>query len=1029
MKFGAFLGNYKRAILFLMAAFAIGGLIATLTLPLSLFPKVAFPRVRIELNSGVRPAHQMVLLVTKPAERALRAIPHVVSVRSETSRGSAQIYVNFGWGTPMVAATSQVNAAMSQTTPTMPPGTTYTVRRMDPTVFPIIAYAMTSPTVSQSKLRTIARYQIVPLLTGIKGVARVAVNGGDTPEVHVLIDPRRMLAKHVTLAEVRQAIARANVLSVVGRVQDQDLLYLLVQNNTVASLDQVRNIVVHSGPDGITRLDEVATVTMGTVPKYVSVAEDGKAATMVLVYQQPNGNAVAVAKAVKQKLAGFKPSLPPDVTLTKWYDQSALVTATAGSVRDAIGIGVILAGVILISFLRSWRVTLVALLMVPAAMSTAVLVLSVMGMSFNIMTLGGLAASVGLVIDDAIVMIEHLARRAGEAKAGEKQGRVLSASSEFLPPLSGSSLATLIVFTPLSFLSGLFGAFFSALSITMAATLIVSWLLSAFAVPVLARSLINFDKWEDPQSRKDGRMLRTQQSLLRRLFARPAWLLLGIVPLLLIAYFSFTRVTTGFLPRLDQGGFVLDYRTQPGTSLAESVREVKQIGDILTADPAVQTYSRRTGAGLGGTLSTTSEGDFFVLLKPLGQRKLIWPIMQRISDQIKAKVPGVTFDYSQLMGDLLGDLTGLPQPIVISLSGGASQELLETARNVAKGISGIKGVRSVHNGIVVAGNSLDIEVDPARAAMVGVDPTAVENQINTAIAGSVVTKLPEQQRFLGVRVTLPEGYSRYRYDLANIPVETRSGALVPLGDIASFHVVTGQPEIDRNNLTRVDDVTGRITGRGFSATIRDVKHKVLDKPSMLPPGIHYTLGGLYKQLRLAFQGVIRVFMLALIGEVALLLFLYRSFRIAIAVLATSLMSASAVFIGLMLAGVALNITALMGMTMILGLSTETAIFYVSEFLELRAAQPLGEALIAASRNRLRPIAMSTFAAVLTLMPLALDIGQGAGMQQPLAIAVISGFLVQFPLSLLALPVMLNLLLRDHHFTEWLPARVRGWIGA
>ncbi len=1010
MTFGGFLGRHQRAILFLMASLALGGAAATLSLPLSLFPKVAFPRVRIEISSGVRPAHQMVLQVTEPAERALRAIPNVISVRSTSSRGSAQIFVNFAWGTPMVAATSQVNAAMAQALPGMPTGTIYTVRRMDPTVFPIIAYAMTSDKVSQAKLRTIAKYQIVPLLTRINGVARVSVNGGATPEVHALLDPRRLAAKHVTLLQVQQAIKRANVLSVVGRMQDQDLLYLLVQNNSIASLDQVRDIVVRAGPGGVTRLDQVATVTMATKPVYFAVAEDNQPATMVLVYQQPNGNAVAVAKGVRHALAGFHASLPPGVTLTKWYDQSTLVTASAGSVRDAIMIGVVLAGLVLLAFLRSWRVTLAALLVVPASMASAVLVLSLLGLSFNIMTLGGLAASVGLVIDDAIVMIEHVARRAGAAAAGTRRDSVLAASAEFLPPLTGSSLATLIVFTPLAFLTGLFGAFFSALSVTMASTLIVSWLLSAFAVPVLARSLINFERWQDPATRKEGAMLRAQQRLVRRLFARPVWLLAGIIPLALVAYYSFSHVATGFLPRLDEGGFVLNYQTKPGTSLPESVREVKEIGAILKADPAVLTFSRRTGAGLGGTLSEPSQGDMFVLLKPLGKRKLIWPVMRRIGDRVTAEVPGVKFDYSQLLSDLLGDLTGVPQPIEIKLYGGSSSELLATARRIGQSIAKIKGVRSVLNGIVLSGDSIEIHIDPARAAMLGLDPAAVKTALASAIAGSVVAQLPESQRFLGVRVTLPTQAKRYRYDLGRIPVETRSGALAPLSSIATFKQVTGQSEIDRENLQRIVAVTGRISGRGISAAIRDVK-RVLAKPGMVPSDIHYSLGGLYKQQRLAFMGMERVFVMALIGEVILLLFLYRSFRVAAAVLATTLLSASAVFIGLMLSGVALNLTALMGMTMILGLSTETAIFYVSEFRELQETLDLDEALITASRNRLRPIAMSTFAAVLTLLPLALDIGQGAGMQQPLAIAVISGFLAQFPLSLLALPVMLKLLLR------------------
>lgn len=1011
MDFARFLGRYPKAILFLMASLALAGTIAALSLPVGLFPATAFPRVRININAGVRPAHQMVLQVTKPAEQALRAIPGVVSVRSTTSRGSDQIYVNFAWGKNMAQATLQVDAAVAQMLPGFPAGTSYVVRRMDPTVFPIIAYAMTSHSISDTRLRAIARDDIVPILTRIHGVAKIDVQGGRTPEVHVLVQPHRLAAMNVTIAQVEQAVARANVLAAVGRMADHDRLYLLIQDNTLHALSDVRHIVVRAGTDGVVRLDQVARVEMSTVPIYSRVAENGVPAVTLAVFQQPNGNAVAVDAGVRRALASYKKQLPAGVSLVKWYDQSELVTAAAGSVRDAIVVGVVLAGLVLIGFLRSWRVTLVALLVLPASMASAILLLFLLGMSFNIMTLGGLAAAVGLVIDDAIVMIEHVARRAGGKGGHAAKGATLDAAAEFLAPLTGSSLATLIVFVPLAFLSGVTGAFFKALSITMAATLVASWLLSAFAVPVLARLLINFDKWQDPahSGGRASRMTRLHGWLLSKLMARPALLAIGVVPLLLAGVLAFRAVPTGFIPHLDEGGFVLNYQTKPGTSLAESVREVKEIGAILSADPAVRAYSRRTGAGLGGDLNETYQGDIFVSLKPLSKRELIWPVMARIRREIEARVPGVNFDESQLMGDLLGDLTGVPQPIEIKLAGNPAK-LDATARRVAGAIGKINGVVSVQNGVVPAGDSINIKVDSARAAMLGLDPAAVRQTLQSALAGKVVSSLPGQYRFTGIRITLAKSAKSVVGDLADIPIATPSGALVRLGTIASFHVVSGLPEIDRDNLQRIVAVTGRITGRGISGVIGDVR-KVLAKPGMLPSGMSYTLGGLYKQQHKAFIGLAKVFVAAVIAEFILLLFLYRSFLTACAVLTVSLLSSLAVFIGLFISGVQLNITALMGMTMIVGLATEMAIFYVSEYQALAEHNDPRESLIIASRNRLRPIAMTTLAAILTLLPLALDIGQGSGMQQPLAIAVISGFAVAFPLVLLVLPVLLILTLQ------------------
>jgi CzcA family heavy metal efflux pump len=1010
MNLARFLARQQRAILFLMACLALAGTVAALSLPVGLFPRTSFPRVRVNIDAGARPAQQMVLQVTKPTEQALRAIPGVVSVRSATSRGSAQIYIDFNWGQNMGQATLEVDAAIAQMLPDFPTGTKYIVRRMDPTVFPIIAYAMTSRSISETRLRAIAEDHLVPALTRIAGVAKVSVQGGATPEVHVLVEPQRLASLHITLAQVEQAVTKSNVLAAVGRMTDYDRLYLLVQDNTLHDARDIGRIVVRAGPDGVVRLDQIATVRMGTVPVYYRVAENGIPAVTLQVFQQPDGNAVAVDRAVRDALAAYRPDLPRGVTLVKWYDQSRLVTAAAGSVRDAILIGIVLAGLVLIGFLRSWRVTLVALLVVPASMASAILLLSLLGLSFNIMTLGGLAASVGLVIDDAIVMIEHIARRAGHTGGSAAKGAVLAAASEFLTPLSGSSLATLIVFAPLAFLSGVTGAFFKALSITLAATLVASWLLSAFAVPVLARTLIDFDRWQDPADRRsaagrEGWMERWHGRILPRLIARPALLAIGIIPLIIAGLLAYRAVPTGFLPHLDEGGFVLNYQTLPGTSLTESVREISQIETILRADPAVATFSRRTGAGLGGDLNEPYQGDMFVELKPLADRPPIWNVMDRIRTKIEMQVPGVDFDVSQMLSDLLGDLTGVPQPIEIKLHGDPAQ-LVSTAHKIGTAIGTIKGVVSVFDGVTLAGDAIDIHVDPARAGMLGLDPDQIRQTLQTALEGSIVTALPGEYRFTDVRVTLPARSKQDIAALARIPIATPSGALIPIGDIARFTIVSGQPEIDRENLQQITAITGRISGRGIGGVIADVR-KTLAKPGMLPAGMHYTLGGLYKQQQIAFAGLAKVFVAAIAAEFILLLLLYRSFIIAGAILSTALLASLAVFIGLFISGVQLNITALMGMTMIVGLATEMAIFYVSEYQSLAEHNDPRESLITASRNRLRPIAMTTLAAILTLLPLAFAIGEGSGMQQPLAIAIISGFFVQFPLVLFALPVMLK----------------------
>jgi multidrug efflux pump subunit AcrB len=1012
MKFVASVERHARSIVVIMIALAVAGIAAALSLPVGLFPQVSFPRVVVDLSAGDRPAPEMALLVTKPVEQAIRSVPGVVEVRSATSRGSAQISIDFGWGRDMVATTLLVDTAVGRLVPSLPPGTSYGVRRMDPTVFPIIAYALTSDTVSPTALRDFAQLQIVPLLSSISGLARVDVQGGDIEEIEVLADPQRLNAYGLAMTDLVTALAATNVLQVVGRLEDHDKLYLVVADDSLHQVQQVADVVVKSDPNGIVRLSDVATVQSGVMPQWIRVVADGKPAVLFNIYEQPDGNSVQIAAQVRAKLAGFP--MPPGVTLSNWYDQSQLVLQSAGSVRDAVLIGLVLAGVVLVLFLRNWRVTLIALLCVPATLAITVLLLSLFGLSFNIMTLGGIAAAVGLVIDDMIVMIEHIARRAGSTvdTGGEAVGRdaVLPAGREFLRPLSGSSLATLIVFLPLGFLSGVTGAFSKALSITMASALIVSYLISAFAVPVLARHLINFDRWRDPGAAGKGWLARWHARLLDRLFQAPWLIALGIVPLLVIGGIAYGRVATGFMPAVDEGGFVLDYTTLPGTSVTETNREVSQVEVILRGTPEVQTFSRRTGLGLGGSLSEPNHGDFFVLLKPNHVRSTP-AVMADVLAQVGSLVPGIKVELAQLMEDLIGDLTAVPQPIEIKLYATDTAALIPQARKVAAAIQRIPGVVEVKDGVVLAGDGLDVRVDPIKAAFEGVAPDSVAKAVTVALSGTVATSLPQTAKSIGVRVRLPDALRLRDIDLADLPIRAADGHLFPLRRVASITPSTGQPEITRDNLQPMIAVTGRIEGQNIGGAVAEVQ-RVLSQPGTLGPGVIYQLGGLYQQQQIAFAGLAKVFAAAMIAEIVLLLFLYERFWLPLIIVGTSLLSTTAVFTALWLTGIPLNITALMGMTMIIGIATEMAIFYVSEYTELAVQMPPRQALREASRNRLRPITMTTLAAILTLLPLALAIGQGSAIQQPLAITIIAGLLVQFPLVLLAMPVLISFTLRS-----------------
>jgi CzcA family heavy metal efflux pump len=1007
MTFTGWIQYHRRSILFLLAVLMLGGLASSVKLPVALLPTINFPRVAAELDAGDRPASRMAIEVTWPVEQAVRAVPGVVGVRSTTSRGSAEIIIDFGWGRDMVAAMLQVESAINQVMPSLPAGTTFSVKRMDPSIDPVLAYSLTSDSRSLTEIRDFAYYQLRPLLSAVDGVAKVQVQGGTLEEYRVAVDPAKLASYGLSLSDVAGALSAANVITAVGRLEDHYKLYLVMSDTRFMGLDQIGSTVLRSGKDGQVLLEDVATVSRATAPQWTRVTADGHDAVLLNVYQQRGGNTVRIARELKAKLAGFKSRIPPGVRIANWYDQSQLIEASAGSVRDAILIGVVLAAVILFIFLRNVKITLIAIITVPGVLAASVLLLYVMHQSFNMMTLGGMAAAVGLIIDDTIVMLEHIVRRL-RGNSGDHRKKVMSAAREFTRPLIGSSASTIIIFTPLAFLSGVTGAFFKALSLTMAASLLISYFVAWLAVPLLADHLLGK---KDGDQKEGGfateKAHKGYEKIMGRLLGRPALTLLPVALLIFAGWMSYRNLGSGFMPKMDEGGFILDYRAAPGTSLTETDRLLREVEGILSKTPAVETYSRRTGLQLGGGVTEAYQGDFFVRLKPFPRRP-IEEVMDDVRKRVEGSVPGLRIEMAQLMEDMIGDFTGVPQPIDIKIFSDDSKVLGELGPRIAGLIGKIPGVVDVDNGIVLAGDALEIKVDRVKAALEGVDPESVTKDLDALLSGLVTTGVQKGPKMVGVRVWIPKDFRTTGSDIAQLRLRAPDGHLFPLARIATVSAVSGQPQIMRDNLKEMVAVTGRISGRDMGSVIRDVK-TTLGRSGLFPQGVYYSLGGLYKQQQIAFAGLMAVFAAAVALVFLLLLFLYESFRVALAIMATTLLSLTAVFVGLFLTGTEMNVSSMMGMTMIVGIATEVAIFYVSEYYDLREDLDIRESFILAGKNRMRPIAMTTFAAILALLPLALGIGQGAAMLKPLAIAIISGLVIQLPLVLIFLPILFHIL--------------------
>jgi CzcA family heavy metal efflux pump len=999
--------QHRRAILLAIAILALAGILGARLLPVGLFPLVNFPRIVVSVEAGDRPIDRMVVEVTRPLEEALRSVPNVRKIRSTSSRGSAEISLSFDWGVDMVTSLLQAESVVSRSLVRLPPGTSFDIRRMDPTVFPVLGLSLTSKQRSLTALRDLAVYQIAPALTSVDGVAQVEVLGGKKAEYQILLDPVLLRSHGLTPADVAQILGAGNAVTAVGRIEDRYRLYLALADTRLKSEQDLRHAIIKRSDEGVVELADLGSVQLGEAPSWTRVNADGEDAVLVNIKQQRGANTVALVTDVTAKLSEIRHGIPADVKIANYYDQSDLIVGSAASVRDAILIGAVLAGLVLLAFLRSRRITLVISLVLPTVLLSTCIVLYALGQSFNIMTLGGMAAAVGLVVDDAVVMLEHIARRLSERdQAEDMKPPVIAYAAEMLRPLAGSSAATVIVFIPLAFLGGVAGSFFRPLALTMAVTLCISFLVALFGVPLMARMVLRTSdaqalETSGPRMRRlQGRVSAASNSVL----LRPWILAIPLLILLVTGAIAYRQLGSGFMPHMDEGGFIFDYRASPGTSLTETDRLMRQVEAIVRSLPEVQSYSRRTGLQLGGGLTEANEGDMFIKLKPMPRRP-IEAVMSDLRQRVEAGVPGLTVETAQLMEDLIGDLISNPQPIEIKLFGDSPTELRSAGNRIAEAIGLLPGVVEVFNGTRIAGDAIEIRFNRVQAALHGLDPESASRQLESLLAGTISSDIQAGEKLIGIRIWTPENLRQRVEQLSALPLRTADGQTLPLSRVADVATVVGQAQQSRENLREMVAVTARLEGRDLGSAIHDIQNAVA--ALNLPASINVEYGGIYAEQQRSFNELILVFLGALLLVATMLMFLYERTAIVVAILMTALLTLPGVFIGLWLTGTELDLSSMMGLTMVIGIVTEVAVFYFAEIdTDLRIGH---EDLLRACVARLRPILMTSLIAILALTPLALGIGTGSEMQRPLAITIISGLVVAVPLVLLVMPSIFELL--------------------
>jgi CzcA family heavy metal efflux pump len=907
---------------------------------------------------------------------------------------------------------------MSTLLTTLPP--TAEIRNIDRltfAVFPVTGYSLTSDKRDQATLTDIANYIVRPQLARLPGVAIVGVAGGKTREFHVTIDPEKLTAHNVSAQQVAEAIKNSNIIVSPGLIEENHQLELALISGQAKRPDELNDIVVATVNNAPVRVEDVATVAGGVEPQYTIVTADGHPAALVNINRQPDANTVAVVDEVKAALNAMRGQIPKDVRVAAYYDQSLLVRESIKSVRDSILVGLLLSVVILYVFLRNWGTTFVAILVIPVTVLVTFLAMWLARLSFDLMTLGGVAAAIGLVIDDAIVVVENIYTHMSRGQS--RREAVQSAVSEITVPIIGSTITPVVVFLPLTLLTGVTGVFFRSLALTMSVALLTSLVLALAFTPVLAERFVKArpedtlgpDEEEETHGRVLGAIIRRYESVLSVALDKKWIVGLTIVLVLAGSYLLYRSLGSEFLPEFDESAFVLDYIAPAGSSLAETNRMLQGIEEVLMKTPEIESYSRRTGLEMGLFVTEPNTGDFAVKLKP-GHKRSTEEVISELRDEIKESQPALDIEFVGILPDVIGDLQGNPEPIEVKLFSEDAAALQDKADEVEAAIQKVHGVVDTLNGVVISGPAVTFKIDPARAAQFGVTANDIASTITIAMSGDAASSILQQDRLIKVRVIFPPDVRTSLDKVKALQVRSSSGQLFRLDQVADVDIDKGQTEIERENLRQMIGVTGRLDGSDLGTAVRQIQDKLV-KDVKFPPGMTVEYGGLYQEQQSSFRELATAIVLAVLLVFITLLIEFRSYAHPIAIVTGAVLALSGVLLALFITGSTLNVVSLMGMIMIVGIVAKNGILMLDAVEDhLASGDNLRQALVRSGRRRFRPVLMTSLAAMLGMLPLALALGAGAELLQPLAIAVIGGLTMALGLSLIVTPTVYAMLRRE-----------------
>lgn len=996
-----FYHTYKNPLIVIIIMILIGGLYAYSKMQTALFPEITFPKIKIIADAGQQPVDQMTVTVTRPLENAIKQVPNLNMIRSTTSRGSCEISAFMDWKADINLSQQQIESKINQIRNVLPPDIQLTIEKMNPSILPVMGYSLISSTRSPIELKQMALYTIKPILSQVPGTSDIRIIGGKSKEYWVILDQEKMSRLSLDQEAISTALNETNFVRSNGYLSDYRLLFLSLTDAQLKDKKQLEDVVIKNDGKRVIQLKDLGKIEIREAKEYIKVNANGRESILIAVIKQPNANLIDLSSKMESKLAELKKILPKDVSIQPYYVQADFVNDAVKSVTDSLLIGLALAILVAILFLNSWKASLTILITIPVTLGLTMLILRSIGQTINIMTLGAIAAAIGLIIDDAIVVIEQIHRIQEEQPKDSTKTVIHKAIHYLLKGMIGSSTSTIVIFLPFILMSGVAGAYFKVMTDTMIITLLCSFFASWLLLPIIY--LVLSGNKEHPKKETDRHV--KERKWVGYLIAKPIYSFSFILILILAIVLILPKLETGFLPEMDEGSIVLDYSSPPGTTLEETDRMLKEVEKIITKIPEVYAYSRRTGTQMGFFITEPNHGDYLIQLNKK-RTKSTNDVIDEIRTKIERSQPALRIDFGQVIGDMLGDLMSSVQPIEIKIFGTNQGIIHDYAKQISEIISSIKGIADVFDGIVIAGPSMVVHPDFRQLAQYNITPTNFQNQLQSNLEGIVAGNIFDQYDLRPIRLIYPDSYGTGISDLKNSSIFLLSGKLKPLSEFATITLNAGEAELDREDLQNMGVVTSRLDNRDLGSAMKEIQKEIKQKIS-LPQGYTIAYGGSYAEQQRSFKDLLLILATSSLLVFIVMLFLFKDLKVALTILLVAVLGISGSYALLFLTHTPLNVGSYTGLIMVVGIIGENAIFTYLQYLESLKIMTRSSALIHAISIRLRPNLMTALGAIFALMPLALGLGTGSQLHQPLAIAVIGGFIAAIPLLLIVLPTILS----------------------